>query len=39
MEYCCGGTIIDFLSKGKYPEEIIKLILYQILSALKYLHQ
>jgi calcium-dependent protein kinase len=40
MEYCRGGTIIDFLSRaGKYSEEIIKLIMYQILSAVRYMHE
>ncbi len=38
-EYCIGGSIIDFvMTRKKYSENILRIILQQLLSAINYIH-
>ena len=40
MEYCDGGSIIDFIkSRHIYDEEIVKTIMRQLLGCLNYLNK
>ena len=40
MEYCSGGTVIDFLTNSKkYSECVVMAIMGQMLSALTYIHR
>lgn len=39
LEYCQGGTLMDYLNKGKIKEETASIIFSQIVVALDYCHR